>query len=121
MNSVDLSTLERDELMTQDLFSALRAAAPNLRGDLEANASLAPISWFRAGGAAELLFTPVDFDDLRYFLGAVQKTPLARQLPILTIGLGSNLLVRDGGVAGIVIRLGRGFMQVERDADERVR
>lgn len=106
--------------MMQDLLSALRAAAPRLRGELIADAPLAPISWFRAGGAAELLFTPVDLDDLRHFLGAVQKTPLARA-PILTIGLGSNLLVRDGGVAGIVIRLGKGFMQVEQDADERVR
>jgi UDP-N-acetylmuramate dehydrogenase len=107
--------------MPQDLLSALRAAAPRLRGELNANAPLAPISWFRAGGAAELLFTPVDLDDLRHFLSAVQKTPVARELPILTIGLGSNLLVRDGGVAGIVIRLGKGFMQVELEPDERVR
>jgi UDP-N-acetylmuramate dehydrogenase len=107
--------------MVQDLLGALRAAAPRLRGELVADAPLAPISWFRAGGAAELLFTPVDLDDLRHFLSAAQKTPLARELPILTIGLGSNLLVRDGGVAGIVIRLGKGFMQVEQDADERVR
>ncbi len=107
--------------MTPDLLSALRAAASRLRGELAADAPLAPISWFRAGGAAELLFTPVDLDDLRHFLSAVQKTPPARELPILTIGLGSNLLVRDGGVAGIVIRLGKGFMQVEQDLDERVR
>ena len=107
--------------MTQDFLNALRAAAPRLRGELNADAPLAPISWFRAGGAAELLFTPDDLADLRHFLSAVQKTPLARELPILTIGLGSNLLVRDGGVAGIVIRLGKGFMRVERDAGERVR
>ena len=107
--------------MTQDLLNALRAAAPRLRGELVANAPLAPISWFRAGGAAELLFTPDDLGDLRHFLSAVQKTPLAREMQILTIGLGSNLLVRDGGVAGIVIRLGKGFMRVEQDAGERVR
>ena len=107
--------------MKQDFVGALRAAAPKLRGELEANASLAPISWFRAGGAAELLFTPIDLDDLRHFLGAVQKTSVVREMPILTIGLGSNLLVRDGGVSGIVIRLGRGFMQIGSEQDERVR
>ena len=107
--------------MNQDLAGALRAAAPKLRGELESNASLAPISWFRAGGAAELLFTPFDLEDLRHFMSAVQKTRAARDLPILTIGLGSNLLVRDGGVAGIVIRLGRGFMQVTSEPGERVR
>jgi UDP-N-acetylmuramate dehydrogenase len=116
-----LSALEGDDLMTQDLLAALSAFAPKLRGELKADAPLAPISWFRAGGAAELLFTPDDLDDLRHFLAALKKTPAARELPILTIGLGSNLLVRDGGVAGVVIRLGRGFMQVASEPGERVR
>jgi UDP-N-acetylmuramate dehydrogenase len=107
--------------MTQDLHAALRAAGPKLRGELEADAPLAPISWFRAGGAAELLFTPADLADLRYFLAALARTPSARELPILTIGLGSNLLVRDGGVTGIVIRLGRDFMHVASEPGERVR
>jgi UDP-N-acetylmuramate dehydrogenase len=107
--------------MMSDFVSELRAAGPQLRGEMEAHASLAPISWFRAGGEAELLFTPADLTDLRYFLATLQRLPAMRDLPILTVGLGSNLLVRDGGVSGIVIRLGQGFMQVVSEPGERVR
>ncbi len=92
-----------------------------MRGELEADAPLAPISWFRAGGRAQLLLTPADLEDLQYVLARFAALPVARQLPILTIGLGSNLLVRDGGVAGLVLRLGRGFMNVTSEPEERVR
>ena len=94
----------------------MAAALPDLRGRLKANAALADITWFRVGGAAELLYTPADEDDLAYFL---QNRPA--ETPITVIGLGSNLLVRDGGVAGVVIRLGRGFGAVEIEDAFRVR
>src|SRR5262245_43392670 len=87
-----------------DLVPQLRAALPELRGRLVANQPLADITWFRAGGQAQVLFTPADADDLAYFLC---HRPAG--LPLLVIGLGSNLLVRDGGVPGVVIRMGRGF------------
>jgi UDP-N-acetylmuramate dehydrogenase len=104
-----------------DLVAALRSACPKLKGELEAGASLAPISWFRTGGAAELLFTPADLDDLKLFLAALKDVAPSRDVPILTIGLGSNLLVRDGGVAGVVIRLGEGFMRVTAEEGHRLR
>jgi UDP-N-acetylmuramate dehydrogenase len=84
--------------------SELKAQAPQTRGRLVANAPLAPITWFRVGGPAQVLFTPEDEADLAYFLGCIDP-----DLPVVVIGLGSNLIVRDGGVPGIVIRLGRGF------------
>src|ERR1700733_15382523 len=104
-----------------DLAAALRDACPKLRGELEAEAPLAPISWFRAGGAAELLFTPADLGDLELFLAVLAKLKPSRDIPILTIGLGSNLLARDGGVAGVVIRLGEGFMRVTAEPGWRLR
>jgi UDP-N-acetylmuramate dehydrogenase len=91
-----------------DLVPELTAHLPDLRGRLAANAPLADITWFRVGGPAQVLFTPADADDLAYVLGL-----LPRQLPVRVIGLGSNLLVRDGGVPGLVIRLGRGFAKIE--------
>ncbi len=91
-------------LTSKDLAADLKAALPELRGRLIAGASLADITWFRVGGAAEVLFTPADEADLAYFLRVVP-----REVPVFVIGLGSNLLVRDGGVPGVVIRLGRGF------------
>ncbi len=87
-----------------DIVSELKAQAPQTRGRLVANAPLAPITWFRVGGPAQVLFTPEDEADLAYFLGCIDP-----DLPVVVIGLGSNLIVRDGGVPGIVIRLGRGF------------
>ncbi|MGV2980037.1 UDP-N-acetylmuramate dehydrogenase [Camelimonas sp. ID_303_24] len=83
------------------------AGLDDIRGDLEANAPMAPLSWFRAGGPADVLFTPADEDDLSSFL-----RQLPAQVPVLTVGLGSNLLVRDGGFAGVVIRLGRPFAAI---------
>src|SRR3954462_9969671 len=78
---------------------------PKLRGRLLANQSLAELTWFRVGGPAQVLFTPFDEDDLAYFL-----VHLPRELPVYVIGVGSNLIVRDGGMPGVVIRLSpRGF------------
>jgi len=80
---------------------------PKVRGELQAEAPLAPVTWFNAGGNAEILFRPADRDDLAQFLA---QRP--RNLPVTVIGVGSNLLVRDGGIAGVVIRLGRPFAGV---------
>jgi UDP-N-acetylmuramate dehydrogenase len=96
--------------------SSLIERLPLVRGELVENAPLAPLTWFRVGGAAEVLFRPVDADDLAAFLAAVPD-----DVPLTIIGVGSNLLVRDGGVAGVVIRLGRGFMQIEALPGRRVR
>ena len=91
--------------MTAALAGAeLIARLPASRGRLEADAPLAELTWFRAGGAAQVLFTPADEADLAAFLKA---TPA--DIPVTVIGVGSNLLVRDGGVPGVVIRLGRGI------------
>lgn len=86
---------------------------PELRGRLLANESLAPLTWFRVGGPAQILFTPADEEDFAYFL---RCAPL--ELAITVIGVGSNLIVRDGGVEGIVIRLSpRSFGQVDMRED----
>jgi UDP-N-acetylmuramate dehydrogenase len=83
-----------------DITPDLRAAMPNLRGRLLANQSLAELTWFRVGGPAQVLFTPSDEDDLGYFLAH-----LPDELPVYVVGVGSNLIVRDGGMPGVVIRL----------------
>ncbi len=90
-----------------DLVPDLRARLPDLRGRLTANAPLAPLIWFRAGGPAQVLLEPADADDLAYALPL-----LPPDLPLCVIGLGSNLIVRDGGVPGVVVRLGKGFAQI---------
>jgi UDP-N-acetylmuramate dehydrogenase len=81
---------------------------PEVRGSLTAQASLAELIWFRTGGVADYLFEPADADDLARFL---QNCP--RDMPIYPLGLGSNLIVRDGGVRGVVVRLGKAFSHVE--------
>ena len=91
-------------------------AWPDLRGRLKSNAPLADITWFRVGGPAELLFQPADEADLAYFLEVAPA-----DLPVTVIGLGSNLLVRDGGIRGAVIRLGRGFSNIEVEDGCRIR
>ncbi len=93
-----------------DIAPELKAKAPKLRGRLLPNQSLAELTWFRVGGPAQVLFMPEDEADLAYFLGA-----LPADIPVTVIGLGSNLIVRDGGVAGVVVRLGRGFNDVTVD------
>jgi UDP-N-acetylmuramate dehydrogenase len=80
---------------------------PAVRGRLAANAPIGPLTWFRVGGPAEALFRPADEADLSDFLPA-----LPRDIPVTVIGVGSNLLVRDGGIPGVTIRLGRGFAEV---------
>jgi len=83
-----------------DITPDLKAAMPELRGRLLANQSLAELTWFRVGGPAQVLFTPLDEDDLAYFLKHLPK-----ELPVYVVGVGSNLIVRDGGMPGVVIRL----------------
>lgn len=96
-----------------DLLSTLKSAMPELRGRLLANESLAPLTWFRVGGPAQVLFTPSDEDDLAYFLSR-----LPNDIPVYTVGVGSNLIVRDGGVEGVVIRLSpRGFGEIKTEGD----
>ncbi|EJW10633.1 UDP-N-acetylenolpyruvoylglucosamine reductase [Rhodovulum sp. PH10] len=102
--------------MFPDLLPALRAQMPGVRGRLTANAPLAPLTWFRVGGPAQLLFVPEDEDDLAHVLAR-----LPAELPVTLIGLGSNLIVRDGGVPGVVIRLGRGFAQIVVEEGHRIR
>lgn len=99
-----------------DLTADLAARMPELRGRLSANVTLADITWFRAGGPAQVLFSPADEADLAYFL---KHKPTG--LPVFVIGLGSNLLVRDGGVPGVVIRLGRGFAEIKAEPGNRLR
>ena len=86
---------------------------PDLRGTMAAKVPLAPMTWFKTGGPAEVLFTPADEADLAYFL-----TRCDSAVPLLTIGLGSNLLVRDGGVDGVVIQLGRSFATISIEGTE---
>jgi len=94
----------------------LLARLPKPRGRIEANAPLADLTWFRVGGPAEVLFTPADEDDLASMLKA---TPA--DVPVYVIGVGSNLLVRDGGVPGMVIRLGKGFAETTLEPGHRIR
>jgi UDP-N-acetylmuramate dehydrogenase len=96
-----------------DITPELKAAMPDLRGRLLANESLAPLTWFRVGGPAQVLFTPANEDDLAYFL-----TNLPGELPVTVVGVGSNLIVRDGGVLGVVVRMSpRGFGDATASGD----
>jgi UDP-N-acetylmuramate dehydrogenase len=98
-----------------DIAAALRSKMSALRGRLVANQPLAELTWFRVGGPAQILFMPEDEDDLAYMLAH-----LPAEIPVTVMGLGSNLIVRDGGVPGVVIRLGRGFGEIAIE-DVRVR
>jgi UDP-N-acetylmuramate dehydrogenase len=99
-----------------DLTAELQNALPDLRGRLEANRLMADMTWFRVGGPAHVLYAPADEADLAYFLSNV-----GQKLPVTVVGVGSNLLVRDGGIPGIVIRLGRGFGQIAPEDGYRIR
>ena len=99
-----------------DLAADLKARLPQLRGRLMSNQPLAELTWFRVGGPAQVLFMPEDEADLAYFLGR-----LPPEIPVTVVGLGSNLIVRDGGVPGVVIRLGRGFSEVKVGEGTRIR
>jgi len=85
------------------------ALLPKVRGKLTADAPLAPLVWFKSGGTAQWLFEPADVDDLADFLAQLDA-----DMPVMALGLGSNLIVRDGGVPGVVVRLGKPFARVER-------
>ena len=99
-----------------DLHATLVKAMPDLRGRLSAGSDLKQYTWFRVGGPAEVLFSPADEADLAYFM----KT-LPPAVPVTIIGLGSNLLVRDGGIDGVVVRLGRGFNEIKVEELSRLR
>ncbi|MDX8351313.1 UDP-N-acetylmuramate dehydrogenase [Cognatiyoonia sp. IB215182] len=86
---------------------------PAVRGTLTARRSLADLTWMRVGGPAEVLFQPADQDDLAAFLAALDPV-----VPVFTMGVGSNLIVRDGGIDGVVIRLGRGFNTITIEGDQ---
>jgi len=85
------------------------ATMPSVRGKLTADAPLAPLVWFKSGGNAEWLFEPTDEQDLTQFL-----RELDTDIPVMALGLGSNLIVRDGGVPGVVVRLGKAFAKIDR-------
>ena len=87
-----------------DITADLARAMPQLRGRLKSEYLLANLCWFRTGGAAQILFTPADEEDLAYFLERLDP-----DIAVTVVGVGSNLLVRDGGIEGVVVRLGKGF------------
>jgi UDP-N-acetylmuramate dehydrogenase len=88
------------------------ATLPKAAGRLTANAPLAPLVWFKSGGAAQWLFEPRDLADLQGFLRELNPA-----VPVMALGLGSNLIVRDGGVPGVVVRLGKAFAKAAKVAD----
>ena len=88
------------------------ANLPPVRGALTLSRDLADLTWMRVGGPADVLYQPADEDDLAAFLAG-----LSPDVPVFTMGVGSNLIVRDGGVRGVVIRLGRGFNGIDIDGD----
>lgn len=98
-----------EETETLDSASGVPLA---VRGKLTADAPLAPLVWFKAGGHADWLFEPADRADLIDFLGLLHG-----RVPVMALGLGSNLIVRDGGVPGVVVRLGKPFAKAELDGD----
>jgi UDP-N-acetylmuramate dehydrogenase len=95
-----------------DIVPELKARLPELRGRLLANQPLGEFTWFRVGGPAQVFFMPEDENDLAY---ALRNLP--PEIPVTVIGAGSNLIVRDGGIAGVTIRLGRGFNAVTIDGE----
>jgi UDP-N-acetylmuramate dehydrogenase len=100
-----------------DITPALAAAMPALRGRMLANQPMAALTWFRVGGPAQVLFTPADEEDLAYFL---ERLPA--EIPVYPVGLGSNMIVRDGGIPGVVIRLGgRAFGSIAIEDGDKVR
>jgi UDP-N-acetylmuramate dehydrogenase len=90
----------------------VRSDLPNVRGTYRFDAPLNTTNWFGVGGPADVLFKPADAEDLAHFL---REKP--RDIPVTILGVGSNLIVRDGGIEGVVIRLGRGFTDAHVDGD----
>lgn len=100
-----------------DLLPDLGAWTGEIRGRLTPNADMSKVTWFRVGGPAQLMFQPADEADLALFL-----ENLPAEVPVMVVGIGSNLLVRDGGVPGVVIRLSaKGFGIVAREGETRIR
>ena len=99
-----------------DIVPDLKARMPELRGRLLANQPLDTQSWFRVGGPAQALFMPADENDLAYFL-----RNLAAEIPVMVIGASSNLIIRDGGIPGVVIRLGKAFGEIAVEEGHKVR
>jgi UDP-N-acetylmuramate dehydrogenase len=89
---------------------------PSVRGKLSADAALAPLVWFKSGGSAQWLFEPKDEEDLTAFL-----SDLDPEIPVMALGLGSNMIVRDGGIPGVVVRLGKTFSRIEKADDVTLR
>jgi UDP-N-acetylmuramate dehydrogenase len=99
-----------------DITPELKVHAPTLRGRLLANQPLADSAWFRVGGPAQALFMPEDEQDLAYFLAS-----LPAEVPVMVLGAASNVIVRDGGIPGVVVRLGNRFSDVRFEDGHRVR
>jgi UDP-N-acetylmuramate dehydrogenase len=96
-------------ILHPDLTPRLQETMPKLRGRMLANQPMAPLTWFRVGGLAQLLFTPADEEDLAYFL-----SKLPEGIAVTAVGVGSNLIVRDGGLEGVAIRLSpKGFGHID--------
>ena len=120
MNMTQPGWSDLDDGMAPDceIEGAISAPVPleGVRGTLTPAAPLAKLVWFKAGGAADWLFEPADLDDLREFL-----IKLDGDLPVMALGLGSNLIVRDGGVPGVVVRLGKAFATVADEGEQVLR
>ncbi len=99
-------------MMTAERLSPLIESLPRVRGRLEAAAPLARYTWFKVGGPADALFQPEDADDLAGFL---RDKPA--DVPVTVIGTASNIIIRDGGIEGVVVRIGRGFAGIEVEGD----
>jgi len=101
----------------ETLLKKLDGKLSGLRGKLMPDTGMDKITWFRAGGPAQVLFQPADEEDLSEFLKAVPE-----EIPLLVVGIGSNLLVRDGGIPGFVVRLSaKGFGEVQQVSDTQLR
>jgi UDP-N-acetylmuramate dehydrogenase len=98
---------ERAAAVFPEIVPELMAQMPKLRGSLASNVPMAPLSWFRTGGSAQALFEPADENDLAYFLAHLDPA-----IAVVVLGAGSNILVRDGGIKGAVIRLAKGFQDL---------
>jgi UDP-N-acetylmuramate dehydrogenase len=96
-----------------DIVPALKSAMPELRGRLLANQPLAESAWFRVGGPAQALFMPDDENDLAYFL-----RHLPTDVPVTVLGAASNVIIRDGGIAGVVVRLGNRFSEIAIEGEQ---
>jgi UDP-N-acetylmuramate dehydrogenase len=102
-----LSPRKKSPAILPDIAPKLAAEMPGLRGSLASHAPMAGFAWFRTGGPAQVLFEPADESDLAYFLARLDPA-----IPVLVLGAGSNILVRDGGIEGVVIRLGKSIQEV---------